>query len=463
MISYSTLNLTKKNSLIFIFIFTTIVVFDSSIVKFSSYSGVEFPIQLNFAIFVVFSIIFGITSTMLINSVRKFMSRYAYKQAPQPLALRYFHGIISATLILTVVIILTIIFQMLLLNKYSLVLLEAQTYLSHLSALVFLSFLVFLFGGWLTSSKRNYIIMLYTIAFSLATVNLVVSLIYIESYFSFSALPDVKPYPVTSYVANLPGSAFTELLSMVFDALSLSSFLLMWISTAIFLRQYRHRMGRIKYFSLMAIPLIYYIFPFQNYFGDVFLPFLLTSPVSFSIIYILIFSATKQVGALLFSLVFWTASSLVYDDRVRKSLLISSIGMAILFGSIEIVSLRSHIYPPYGLITEAFIPIGSYLLFVGIFTSAKHISQDAKLRKEFYKSAASQLALLKTIGVSQMEKEFEEKVKFLEERSRLSERTDEPHLEEENLEEEDVKQILHDVLNELYYSKKKSKEDTQKS
>jgi hypothetical protein len=59
-----------------------------------------------------------------------------------------------------------------------------------------------------------------------------------------------------------------------------------------------------------------------------------------------------------------------------------------------------------------------------------------------------------------MEKEFEEKVKFLEERSRLSERTDEPHLEEENLEEENVKQILRDVLNELYSSKKKSKEET---
>jgi hypothetical protein len=61
-----------------------------------------------------------------------------------------------------------------------------------------------------------------------------------------------------------------------------------------------------------------------------------------------------------------------------------------------------------------------------------------------------------------MEKEFENKVKFLEERSRLSEKTYEPHVEEENLEEEHVKQILRDVLNELYYSKK-SKEETRES
>ncbi|HJS64381.1 MAG TPA: hypothetical protein VJ767_05935 [Nitrososphaeraceae archaeon] len=378
--------------------------------------------------------------------MRKITSRDSYQA--MPLSLRYLQMMVSVTMILTGSIILIIIVQMLFLNKYSLILLEVQTYLSYLSALIFLSFLVFMFVGWLTS-KRNYIIMLYTIAFSLASVNLVVSLIYIESYFSFSTLPDVKPYPITSYIVNLPGSPITESLSVVYDILSLSSFLLMWVATAILLGQYRHKMGRIRFFSLMSIPLIYYMFPFQNYFGDVFFVLLLSSPVVFSIIYVLIFSATKQVGALLFSLSFWTASSLIHHDRVYKSLLICSIGMLILFSSIEIAPLRSHIYPPYGLITEAFLPLGAYLLLFGIFTSAQHISQDAKLRKEFYKSAESQLSLLKNIGVSQMEKQFEDKIKFLQQRSSLSKRIEEPQLEEET-----VKKILHDVLNELYYSKK---------
>lgn len=85
---------------------------------------------------------------------------------PTPLGLRYCHSIIIATLILTVAIILIIIFQMILLNKYSLILLRVQTYLSHLSPLIFLSFLIFLFESWL-NSKRNYIIVLYTISLSL--------------------------------------------------------------------------------------------------------------------------------------------------------------------------------------------------------------------------------------------------------------------------------------------------------
>jgi len=150
-----------------------------------------------------------------------------------------------------------------------------------------------------------------------------------------------------------------------------------------------------------------------------------------------------------FGLAFWTASSLVHDERIRKSLLTSSVGIVIVFGSVQIESLQYHVYPPYGLVTEAFIPVGAYLLFVGIFSSARRISRDSQVRKEFYKSASSQLTLLQKIGVSQMEKELEGQVKSLEEFKPL-ETPDEP-----DLKDEDIKEILHDVLTELYYSKGK--------
>jgi hypothetical protein len=455
-ISYTNLVLTKKTSIIFILILTTTIVFDSTLVKFSSYSGLEFPTQLNIIIFIIFSSIFGITSATLIRSVRKVMSIGTYKSVGLPIGLRHFQGLIIITLTLTVAIILLIILQMMFNNNYSVILLRVQTYLSHISPLVFLAFLVFLFVSWLFL-KRNYIVVLYAISFSLICASLVVSLIYLEYYHSRIVSTDVRPYSIVSYVANVPSPPGRESLSQLFDALSVSSFLLMWVATAILLAQYQYRIGRIKYFFLMSITLVYYIFPFQNYFGDIFFPMLLSSPVIFSLIYILIFSATKQAGAVLFSLSFWTASSLVYEERVSKSLLISSIGMAILFSSVELTPLQYSVYPPYGLVTEAFIPLGAYLLFVGIFISVKHVSVDAKLRKEFYKSAASQLALLRTLGVSQMEKELENRIKFLEERSGLSEATSDLHLEEE-IKEEDVKKILRDVLNELYYSKTDKKE-----
>lgn len=158
-------------------------------------------------------------------------------------------------------------------------------------------------------------------------------------------------------------------------------------------------MGNVRYFLIMSVPVLYYVFPFQNYFGGSLLPLVLSSNVVFTILYIVTFSATKQVGAFVFSLAFWTSSKLLYDPDVRKSILMSSIGIAILFGSIQITPLQYRLYPPYGLITEAFMPLGAYALLAGIFTAATYISQDAKLRKEFYNGASTQLRLFKDIGI----------------------------------------------------------------
>jgi hypothetical protein len=52
-----------------------------------------------------------------------------------------------------------------------------------------------------------------------------------------------------------------------------------------------------------------------------------------------------------------------------------------------------------------------------------------------------------------MERGIEKQVKSIE--KRLQETAAESHLEEQHLDEENVKEILHDVLNELYYSKSK--------
>jgi hypothetical protein len=63
-----------------------------------------------------------------------------------------------------------------------------------------------------------------------------------------------------------------------------------------------------------------------------------SSPVTFALINALIFGATKQVGALFFSIAFLVASSLLAKYVIHKYLLITAVGIALLFGSIEIDS-----------------------------------------------------------------------------------------------------------------------------
>jgi hypothetical protein len=264
-------------------IIMTVIVFDSTIVAISSYSGLEASESLNIIMFVTIFIVFAALSPVLLKSVKNILNSYSY--APIKKGLRYSNIIIITTLVLTISLVSLIILQIFFVNQYSITLLRVQSYVSHISAIVILSFLIFMFGKWLVS-KRNYTVGIFTFAFLLVGITLVVSLMYLDAFFSMSVKPDVSSYPIVSYVVNFSPSVTTELLSRLFDVFSLTSFLLLWLATANLLKQYRHKLGLAKYFVLMGLPLMYYVYPFQSYFGDPIFPLLQSLPASYSVVYI---------------------------------------------------------------------------------------------------------------------------------------------------------------------------------
>jgi hypothetical protein len=431
-------SLTRKNSLIFILIIVSIIIIDSTIVEFYSFSGVRTSPTVNVVIFIAFSTVLAFSSVLLITSVKTVTSKSTYRL---PKNLKKFHYIILGTQILTIALISVTIFQIIASNKYHILLLHLVTYISHLSALAFAIPLVFILAKWF-KSRRNYIILLYIVTFLLMSVNIVISLAYYEQILLRSIAIEIRTYRITSYVTAFFSTPADESLSSVYNVIFILSFLVMWVATMVLLNQYKYRIGKIRYYALTIIPLIYFFFPFHTYFANLLSPFVLNSPMAVSVIYTILFSASKQVGAFLFSLSFLIASAVVPNDSVKKSLLISCIGMTMLFSSVEITPLNYKVLPPYGLITEAFIPLGAFLLLVGMYTSAVNVSQDGELRRDFRKSAIAQLNLLRTIGIAQMEKELIKNFKLAEKRN--------PDLEiTQDYSEENVKQIVHEVLQEL--------------
>ena len=144
---------------------------------------------------------------------------------------------------------------------------------------------------------------------------------------------------------------------------------------------------------------------------------------------------------------------------MQKYLLMSAMGMAILYGSIDIDSLLYTTYPPFGMVTISFMPIGSYLLFTGILRSATLAARDKELRKEFYNTAMSQFGLLKTIGVTEMEKELLKRYRSVDKRARSldeygpfekDDMSEALHGSDDERDKKMVRQILHEVLAELY-------------
>ncbi len=165
---------------------------------------------------------------------------------------------------------LSLIFQMFLLNSYQIIFIDIAVYVTHLSALLFLSFLVVTLVKSVRSNK-NLMLLSYAASFSL--------IVSISHYFIHLPCHSDKFSCAREEVQFEYLYQFTFLLQVLRQHLTCKFYLVQfliyclldhlcqsWIATAVLLRQYRQRIGKMKYWCLIVAPLIYFLFPFGTYF-----------------------------------------------------------------------------------------------------------------------------------------------------------------------------------------------------
>ena len=439
MISHLLFKLTNKLVLFFILTISVIIIIDSNVINFFAYTNEELPVTSKVTIFTIFSIAFSIVAIVLLKTIESSHLTSNYKQKKTQNLMRF---TALACQCMVVAILAAEIVQMGFVSMYNSNLTLMILFTSFAPSIMFTLSLVLLLVGWFRSSK-NFMIIAYAISFSIVSIYLVLSMVYVNAQFTYNAewikAKSLHNTLVNSFVSNL-----SLTFGVTLDALFLISFVLAWVATVALLRQYRNKIGRTRFWVIMTIPLIYFLFPFETYFANFSEEMLSGSPVIFTVIYIILFSATKQVGGLLFSIVFLTAATKIKQPNLQNSLKIAAIGIAVVFSSTEITSLLYAAYPPYGVLSIMLMPVGSYSLYIGLFASAKLVSQDKKLRQEFFQSAEKQLALLKTIGKVQMEKELEKSLKSILKRSSVLDESKDDYRGEEN-----VRELVQEVLEEL--------------
>jgi hypothetical protein len=456
------MKITKRRALIVIIFAISVMVVDSTIVKYIAFSNKEYPPSVYVSIFVTLAVMFIGTVIVLLGFVMSKDAESGLKHGVSKIT----YLVIAVTQLLLISILLIIIQSTIGLKSYNTLSLHAIVFISHITALFFLIMLILTLIDSIRA-KRDKILTLYTISFSLTAIAIMTSLIYATSVLADQP-SNIKPSSIHHRLLDLPSAELGLYFGPALDVTSLLSFISVWIASAVLMSTYKRRIGKIRYWAIISIPLIYFLFPFEKNVVNIFQSLVASSPVLYGVLNVTIFSATKQIGALFFSLVFLAASTLVTKNEMQKYLLISAIGMAILYGSIEIDTVLYATYPPFGVITASFIPMGSYLLFTGILRSAKLVARDKELRREFYNSAMNQLSLLKTIGVTEMEKELIKKYKSIDKRTRSLEEYSTFEKDEvkealhglvDDLDKEKAREMLHDVLTEVY-SKSKAKSDS---
>lgn len=152
----------------------------------------------------------------------------------------------------------------------------------------------------------------------------------------------------------------------------------------------------------MSVLLLYFLSQFEPTIINVLFNSSLENPTLFSILYVILVIASKPVGGILFGLAFLQVARKLQHPEVKSYMIISAIGLLLLVVSLEAQTLVTAPFPPFGLLSVSFMGLSSYLIFVGIYSSAISVSQDSSLRTSIRNSVEEEVNFVGDIGSAQM-------------------------------------------------------------
>lgn len=289
---------------------------------------------------------------------------------------------------LSIIIVVIVLIQLVINSRYNTLLLELSVWLNYAQAIFLTLLLFYYFIIWFGNTK-GYAILPYALSVILLTVN--VSFVFLYAQDMLSNLPtEVKSN--RPYILPTPNSILVNGIRVS----SVLSYIGMWIATSFQLRNHVEKLGKIRYWVLISLPLVYFLLQFQ--------PALLQTisayfhqDIIFNIFYTLFFSAAKPIGGILFGAAFWIIGTKIKNNALKSFMILTAYGLVIFFASNQATILIYGIYPPFGLITISFLGAGAYLLFIGIYSSSISVAQDISLNK-MLKQQVTKFGLIDNIG-----------------------------------------------------------------
>jgi hypothetical protein len=216
--------------------------------------------------------------------------------------------------------------------------------------------------------------------------------------------------PVIFQTGYCPGTAMSVVGWLQSNSV-LGYIILTWVATIFLLRAHIERVGKIKFWVLVTLPLVYFMISNLSLYQSLYPNSPVTTITSSNLmIPILLLVFVTALCGILFGISFWLVSRFVSHARdVRDYMIITAFGITLFF-TVGVAALLQAGYPPFGLADVSFVALSSYLILMGLYYSAVSVAEDVTLRKSIKNSAIKELKLLDSIGTAQMTQEIENKV-----------------------------------------------------
>jgi hypothetical protein len=299
-------------------------------------------------------------------------------------------------------------------NKYHIISLTSIMVVSYGSSILLSIFVSFKLFSWYKDNKNKFSL-LFGLTIFFIFVNNIVSILL------FATLLSEKPFQIdiaTPVVFNFEcgdDSLYCVFKNSIIDIQSYTLmiyFSLFWICNYFLLHYQIKKIGKIRFFTLISLPLVLFFFVFIYHYDELY-SFSENLDFDESIVFMLqIFIVMFSIAlcGILYGVGFKSVANLLkISPSVERYLKMASYGI-ILFFICANATIVGASFPPYGIPSIIFLPFASLLFYVGIYYSIIAISNDIRVRKYIKNSAYKELEIMGNLAQSQMVDNMKEKV-----------------------------------------------------
>ena len=426
-----------KRLIVLMLVVTVTITIDSEIGYVADFIPEQVSSNTGIFVFILIAVIFAITQYFILDYVKQ-LNRETRQRVPH---LTRLHTGISVAQYLLAVVVAIVILQILFIQQYNIVSLYIVYAISYGLWIVTLAILARAFFSWYRFSK-NAVVLIFALSMIAYIINGVAGL------FEYSDMLGQQKSIITSVdVAYFPEFSIESIgsqIGVINNAASSAAYILTWIGTVKMLYPYIKKLGKIKFWTIMGVAMVYYLSIFPLFVLGYFTP----SENVDAMTNILIFSLAGLLSGIIFGAAFYSvARTLRRGSDLRNHMIVAAYGF-VLFYIAGSASASQAAYPPFGIISVSFIGLSCYLIYAGLYSSAVTVSQDTTLRLSIKKSITDQAKFLHGMGSAHMEQELQSTV--MEIAKKHSDVLIEKTGVESSMTENDIKEYMAMVMEEIH-------------
>lgn len=312
-----------------------------------------------------------------------------------------------------------------------------------------MGFLGFKFFSWY-NSNRKFLLLSYAVGSTAWCGGIMISILFFQSVL-FTMPIDRNAFSDASYPILEEGT-LQKFLNNGYTISNVIIFIIFWLSSVILLNHHAYRIGVVKFWFVITLPLISFLSIFIV--SDRLVQSATDLRLDLMYVYVIGYGLPNLITGILLFIPFWIISRNIQNFVVRSFMVLAAFGFLISTLSLT-VTIYNEPYPPVGLPSITIIGLSIYMIFVGIYYSVISVTADTMLRQNIRKSFLEESKLLGELSLANASNELTDRVINISKRFKkeIQEKTG----VETSMSDYEMKQYLDEIMNEMYLVKDKRK------